>query len=77
MMINALNWGAKVFMADFEDATSPTWNELIQGQVNLHNRSLGKLGFTDPDSGKSYALNQASRQFTCSAPAAGTFSKRT
>src|SRR6476659_6636090 len=36
MLINALNSGAQVFMADFEDATAPTWDELIQGQVNLH-----------------------------------------
>ena len=37
MLINALNSGAKVFMADFEDATSPVWDELVQGQVNLRN----------------------------------------
>ena len=56
MVINALNSGAKVFMADFEDATAPTWDELVQGQVNLRNRWLGRLDFTDPDSGKHYAL---------------------
>ena len=56
MIINALNSGAKVFMADFEDATSPVWDELVQGQVNLRNRWLGRLGFTDPDSGKQYAI---------------------
>ncbi len=56
MVINALNSGAKVFMADFEDATSPVWDELVQGQINLRNRWLGKLDFTDPDSGKHYAL---------------------
>ena len=56
MVINALSSGARVFMADFEDATSPVWDELIQGQVNLRNRWLGKLDFTDPDSGKHYAL---------------------
>ena len=56
MLINALNSGAQVFMADFEDATSPTWDELIQGQVNLRNRWLGRLGFTDPASGKAYAI---------------------
>src|SRR4029453_14455852 len=48
MVINALNSGARVFMADFEDATSPVWEELIQGQVNLRNRWLGKLAFTAP-----------------------------
>jgi len=59
MVINALNSGAKVFMADFEDATAPTWDELVQGQVNLRNRWLGRLDFTDPDSGKHYALGQS------------------
>jgi len=56
MVINALNSGAKVFMADFEDATSPVWDELIQGQINLRDRWLGQLSFTDPDSGKQYAI---------------------
>jgi malate synthase len=56
MIINALNSGAKVFMADFEDATSPTWANLIDGQVNLKDRWSGKLDFTDAGSGKSYAL---------------------
>ncbi|MGZ8364115.1 MAG: malate synthase A, partial [Caulobacteraceae bacterium] len=57
MIINALNSGARVFMADFEDATSPTWTNLIEGQVNLKDRWAGRLDFTDPDSGKVYALN--------------------
>ena len=56
MVINALNSGAKVFMADFEDATAPVWDELVQGQANLRDRWLGKLAYTDPDSGKLYAL---------------------
>src|SRR5215218_6610726 len=56
MLINALNSGAKVFMADFEDATSPTWEELVQGQVNLRNYWSGRLDYTDPDSGKHYAV---------------------
>jgi len=56
MVINALNSGAKVFMADFEDATAPVWDELVQGQINLRNRWLGKLDHTDPDSGKHYAV---------------------
>jgi malate synthase len=59
MVINALNSGANVFMADFEDATSPTWDELIQGQVNLRDRWLGTLDFTDPDSGKHYAIGDS------------------
>ncbi len=56
MVINALNSGAKVFMADFEDATSPTWENVVEGQVNLKDRWSGDLAFTDPTSGKSYAL---------------------
>jgi len=56
MIVNALNSGAKVFMADFEDATSPVWDELVQGQINLRNRWLGKLDFTDPASDKHYAI---------------------
>ena len=56
MLINALNSGAKVFMADFEDATAPTWEELVQGQANLRNYWLGRLDYTDPDSGKQYAV---------------------
>jgi malate synthase len=56
MVINALNSGAKVFMADFEDATAPVWDELIQGQINLRNRWLGSLQFTDPVTGKAYTI---------------------
>jgi malate synthase len=56
MIVNALNSGAKVFMADFEDATSPAWDELVRGQVNLRNRWLGRLDFTDPETGKRYAV---------------------
>ncbi len=56
MLINALNSGAQAFMADFEDATSPVWDELIQGQVNLRDYWLGRLDYTDPDSGKHYAV---------------------
>ncbi len=56
MIINALNSGAKVFMADFEDATSPTWANLVEGQVNLKDRWAGALTHVDATSGKSYAL---------------------
>jgi malate synthase len=56
MIINALNCGAKVFMADFEDATSPTWANLIEGQVNLKDRWAGDLTHVDANSGKRYAL---------------------
>ena len=57
MLINALNSGAKVFMADFEDATSPTWEELLQGQVNLHSYWRGRLDYTDPDTLKHYRVS--------------------
>ena len=57
MVLNALNSGARVFMADFEDATAPTWDELLQGQVNLAARWAGTLAFTDPGTGKLYALS--------------------
>lgn len=56
MVINALNSGAKVFMADFEDATAPTWENLIEGQANLKDRWHGILTYDDPASGKHYAL---------------------
>ncbi|MFC7536268.1 malate synthase A [Sphingomonas sp. GCM10030256] len=59
MVINALNSGARVFMADFEDATAPAWDELVQGQVNLRNRWRGRLDFTDPESGKQYRLSDS------------------
>ena len=58
MLINALNSGAKIFMADFEDATSPTWDELVQGQVNLRDHWLRRLHFTDPLSGKDYSVRE-------------------
>ena len=57
MVINALNSGADVFMADFEDANSPTWDNMVQGQINLHDAIRRQVDFTNPD-GKSYALNE-------------------
>jgi malate synthase len=56
MIINALNSGANVYMADFEDANSPTWANNVEGQLNLKDRWEGKLAFTDPASGKDYAI---------------------
>jgi malate synthase len=56
MIVNALNSGAKVFMADFEDATSPIFANMVEGQANLKDRWAGKIDFTDPGTGKSYAL---------------------
>ena len=56
MIVNALNSGARVFMADFEDASSPTWANMIDGQVNLKDRWAGTIAFTDKATGKAYAL---------------------
>lgn len=55
MIINALNSGAKVFMADFEDATSPTWDNVIEGQLNFIEYWQGRIDFTD-ENGKDYKL---------------------
>ncbi|WP_156288466.1 malate synthase A [Oceanobacillus salinisoli] len=56
MIINALNSGAKTFMADFEDATSPTWENIMQGQINLKDAIRRQIDFTAA-SGKQYTLN--------------------
>ncbi len=56
MVINALNSGASVFMADFEDALSPTWPNVIEGQINLMDYWLGQIDFTEEDTGKRYAI---------------------
>ena len=56
MIINALNSGAKVFMADFEDSLAPTWESVMDGQVNLHDYANATLNYTSPE-GKSYHLN--------------------
>jgi malate synthase len=58
MIVNALNSGAKVFMADFEDATSPVFANMVEGQANLKDRWAGTIDFTDPTSGKAYALKK-------------------
>ncbi len=57
MVINALNSGAKVFMTDFEDANSPTWDNNLEGQINLKDLWARKIDFTDPTSGKAYKLS--------------------
>jgi malate synthase len=57
MVINALNSGAKVFMADFEDANSPTWDNCLQGQINLRNAILRKIDFV-AENGKEYKLKE-------------------
>ncbi|MFG2145467.1 malate synthase A [Streptomyces sp. NPDC048696] len=59
MTINALNSGAKVWLADFEDASAPTWENVVLGQLNLMDAYERRIDFTDPGSGKSYALKDA------------------
>jgi malate synthase len=57
MVINALNSGAKVFMADFEDANSPTWANMVEGQINLQDAIRRTISFTSPE-GKDYQLKE-------------------
>jgi malate synthase len=56
MVINALNSGASTFMADFEDSATPTWDNMIQGQINLRQAVDRTIGFKSPE-GKCYSLN--------------------
>jgi malate synthase len=58
MIINALNSGASVFMGDFEDSITPTWMNMIDGQINLSDAVRRTISFTDPASGKNYKLNE-------------------
>lgn len=57
IMINALNSGANIFMADFEDSNSPTWENVIQGQINLRDAIGRTLSLSSPE-GKTYKLNK-------------------
>ena len=63
MVINALNSGAKVFMADFEDAQSPTWTNQLQGQLNLQDAIRESLNFSS-ETGKNYQLKPAHERAT-------------
>jgi malate synthase len=56
MIVNALNSGATHYMADFEDANSPTWANNLEGQINLKDLWAGKIAFTDPQTKKRYAV---------------------
>jgi len=56
MIVNALNSGATHYMADFEDANSPTWANNLEGQINLKDRWAGKIDFTEPQTKKRYAV---------------------
>ena len=60
MIINALNSGASVFMADFEDSNSPTWMNNLEGQANLRDAVEGTISFVSPE-GKRYQLNRPCR----------------
>ncbi|MET8471497.1 malate synthase A [Streptomyces sp. NPDC006422] len=64
MTINALNSGARIWLADFEDASAPTWANVIGGQLNLTNAYNGAIDFTDERTGKSYALKPADQLAT-------------
>ena len=57
MVINALNCGANVFMADFEDANTPSWDNMVEGQANLFDAVRRDITFEDPETGRHYALN--------------------
>lgn len=57
MVINALNSGARLFMADFEDANSPTWVNTIQGQINMKDAVRRNISYTSPEN-KKYMLNE-------------------
>ncbi|MGK5632237.1 malate synthase A [Streptomyces sp. URMC 123] len=58
MTVNALNSGARVWLADFEDASAPTWENVVQGQLNLIDAFERRIDFTSPE-GKTYALRPA------------------
>ncbi|MFE9251700.1 malate synthase A [Streptomyces sp. NPDC007088] len=59
MTVNALNSGARVWLADFEDASAPTWENVVHGQANLIDAFERRIDFTDERTGKSYALRPA------------------
>ncbi|MGL6124558.1 MAG: malate synthase A [Shewanella sp.] len=56
MVINALNANAKVFMADFEDSLAPSWEKVVEGQINLRDAVRGDIEYTAPETGKHYKL---------------------
>lgn len=58
MVINALNANVDCYMADFEDSQSPTWDGLLNGQLNLRDANLGGMTYDDPDTGKHYAVKE-------------------
>jgi len=75
MVINALNSGASVYMADFEDANTPTWPNMVEGQRNLIDAVERKISFKNPD-GREYKLNEETATLVVR-PEAGTSSSGT
>ena len=57
MVINALNAGTNCFMADFEDSSTPTWENMVSGQINMRDANARTISFTNPSNGKEYRLN--------------------
>ena len=76
MIINALNSGAQVFMADFEDASSPTWSNMVEGQANLIDAVARTIELEDSERGKHYSLNDEIATLLVR-PAAGTWTRST
>ncbi|MGL5470658.1 MAG: malate synthase A [Shewanella sp.] len=65
MIINALNANAKVFMADFEDSLAPSWQKVIEGQINLRDAVRGEIEYTAPETGKHYKLGPNPAVLVC------------
>ena len=61
MVINALNSGAKCYMADFEDSTSPTWFNQVDGQINLRDANLRTIDYIHPKTQKKFPTNSPNR----------------
>lgn len=65
MVINALNANVKVFMADFEDSLSPSWEAVLNGQINLRDAMDGTIQYTNPQTQKVYQLKQDPAVLIC------------
>lgn len=65
MVINALNANAKVFMADFEDSLAPSWQKVVEGQINLRDAVRGEIEYTAPETGKHYKLGPNPAVLVC------------
>ncbi|MCC4833183.1 malate synthase A [Shewanella sp. 10N.7] len=65
MIINALNANVKVFMADFEDSLAPSWEKVVQGQINLRDAVRGDISFTAENTGKHYTLDEDPAVLIC------------